>query len=215
MGRHKEFNRDEVLDRAIEAFWCRGYEATSIQDLLDEMGINRGSLYDTFGDKHQLFLAAIDRYYDRVLECTVSSLESPGPAIVALERAVRSMGECVSLDGQRRGCLMTNSAVELAPHCPETAERVGRYYRELEAAFAGAIARARAEGSVESPFSDRALARFVTCSLQGVQVYSKADRAAEDLHEITDVILSVLEPPQSRGGLVSGAFSQSAAHAAE
>ena len=80
MARPKEFNREEVLDRAIATFWCRGYEATSVQDLLDEMGINRGSLYDTFGDKHTLFLAAIDRYYDRALAGTVASLEAPGPA---------------------------------------------------------------------------------------------------------------------------------------
>ncbi|MBK6426479.1 MAG: helix-turn-helix transcriptional regulator [Blastocatellia bacterium] len=61
MGRPKSFELDDVLDRAIEAFWCKGYEATSIQDLVDEMGINRGSLYATFGDKHALFLAAIER----------------------------------------------------------------------------------------------------------------------------------------------------------
>ena len=62
MARHKAFNREEVLDRAIEVFWAHGYEATSIQELVDSMGINRGSLYDTFGDKHRLFLEALDRY---------------------------------------------------------------------------------------------------------------------------------------------------------
>ena len=62
MARTKCFNRDEALEKAIGAFWAKGYEATSVQDLVDCMGINRGSLYDTFGDKHKLFLEALDRY---------------------------------------------------------------------------------------------------------------------------------------------------------
>jgi TetR/AcrR family transcriptional repressor of nem operon len=192
MARPKEFNREEVLDRAIATFWCRGYEATSVQDLLDEMGINRGSLYDTFGDKHTLFLAAIDRYYDRALAGTVASLEAPGPARVAIERTVRSMVECAGADVQRRGCLMTNSAVELAPRCAETAGRVARYYRDTEAAFERAVARARREGDVRSELDDLSIARFLTCSLQGLQVYAKVAQDRGALGDITAAILGVL-----------------------
>ncbi len=64
MARHKEFDQDEALQKAMEAFWARGYEATSMQDLVEHMGINRQSLYDTFGDKHSLFLKALDRYHE-------------------------------------------------------------------------------------------------------------------------------------------------------
>jgi TetR/AcrR family transcriptional repressor of nem operon len=193
MGRKKEFNRDEVLDSAIEAFWCRGYEATSVQDLLDEMGINRGSLYDTFGDKHTLFLAAIDRYYDKALACTAASLEAPGPAREAIERTILSAAHCAGADAKRKGCLITNSAVELAPHCSETADRVARYYRQTENAFCRAIGRARSEGGVRSPMDDRALARFITCSLQGMQVFSKISPECESLREVAEVIVAALD----------------------
>jgi TetR/AcrR family transcriptional repressor of nem operon len=192
MARPREFNREEVLERAIAAFWCRGYEATSVQDLLHEMGINRGSLYDTFGDKHTLFLAAIDRYYDRALAGTIASLEAPGPARDAIERTVREMAECAGGDALRRGCLMTNSAVELAPHCSETAERVARYYRDTEEAFERTVARARAEGDVARALDDRTLARVLTCGLQGLQVYAKVIQEPGALCAITAAILAVL-----------------------
>ncbi len=193
MGRKREFDRDEVLDRAIEAFWCKGYEATSVQDLLDEMGINRGSLYDTFGDKHTLFLAAIDRYYDKALACTVLRLEAPGNARAAIELAIRDAGICAGADTQRKGCLITNSAVELAPHCGETAGRVARYYRQTEDAFCRAVGRARAEGGIGSRMDDRALARFITCSLQGLQVFSKVDPDRAAFRDVAEVIISALD----------------------
>jgi TetR/AcrR family transcriptional repressor of nem operon len=193
MGRKREFDPEAVLDRAIEAFWAHGYEATSVQDLVDEMGINRGSLYDTFGDKHSLFLAAIDRYYETVLSCTLRYLDAPGPARDAIEMAIRNNGVCAGADAGRRGCLLTNSAVELAPHCHETAEKVATYYRKTEDAFASAIARARAEGGVTSSLSDRALAEFITCCLQGLVVISKVDADPCKLNNIVDTLVATLD----------------------
>jgi TetR/AcrR family transcriptional repressor of nem operon len=192
MARKKEFDREEVLDRAVEAFWCKGYEATSVQDLLDGMGINRGSLYDTFGDKHALFLAAIDRYYDRALARTIETLETARSARDGLERVVLDAADCGCEDRQRKGCLMTNSAVELAPHCLDTAERVAHYYRQTEDALCRAVARARAEGRVHSRLDDRALARFISCGIQGLQVCSKVSPDREILRDAAEGILSAL-----------------------
>src|ERR1700730_2144482 len=78
MARQKEFDRDEVLHKAMEVFWSRGYEASSIQDLVKRMGINRQSLYDTFGDKHTLYLQALDRYREVEGRKIVELLEQPG-----------------------------------------------------------------------------------------------------------------------------------------
>jgi len=192
MGRKREFDRDEVLDRAIDAFWCKGYEATSVQDLLDGMGINRGSLYDTFGDKHTLFLSAIDRYYDTALAHTVAGLESEATARDSIERVIRDAADCGCADAQRKGCLMTNSAVELAPHCLETADRVARYYRQTEDAFCRAVARARAEGGLHSRLDDRALARFITCGIQGLQVFSKVCPDGGALRDVAEAMISAL-----------------------
>lgn len=192
MARKKEFDREEVLDRAVDAFWCKGYEATSVQDLLDGMGINRGSLYGTFGDKHTLFLSAIDRYYDKALAHTVETLESAGSARDGIDRVVRDAADCGCADRQRKGCLMTNSAVELAPHCLETAERVAHYYRQTENAFCRAVGRARVEGRIHSRLDDRALARFISCGIQGLQVCSKVSPDRETLRDAAEGILSAL-----------------------
>lgn len=198
MARPKSFERDDVLDRAIEAFWCKGYEATSIQDLVDGMGINRGSLYATFGDKHALFLAAMERYYGRALAVTKRDLESNENAREGIEVAIRSLAAGTTHDRRRRGCLMTNSAVELAPHCRDTAKTVAEYYRRTEDAFCDALTRARAQGDIASPIDERALARFITCTLQGLQVVSKVSTDRQAIDDIVGVLLAGLGPTRAR-----------------
>jgi TetR/AcrR family transcriptional repressor of nem operon len=198
MGRPRSFEREDVLDRAIEAFWCRGYEATSIQDLVAEMGINRGSLYATFGDKHALFLAAIERYYGRALAATCSDLKSAERASDGIQLAIRSLATGTTRDRRRRGCLMTNSAVELAPHCRDTAKTVAEYYRRTEDAFFDALVRARAQGDLNSPQSDRSLARFITCTLQGLQVVSKVSSDRQAIDDIIGVLFAALGSARPR-----------------
>lgn len=198
MARPKSFERDDVLDRAIEAFWCKGYEATSIQDLVAEMGINRGSLYATFGDKHALFLAAIERYYGRSLAATCHDLASHERARDGIESAIRSLATGTTRDRRRRGCLMTNSAVELAPHCRDTAKTVAEYYRRTEDAFFDALVRARAQGDLDSPTGDRSLARFITCTLQGLQVVSKVSTDRQAIDDIVGVLIAALGPARPR-----------------
>ena len=86
MARPKAFDEEVVLDRAVEVFWAKGYEATSIQDLVDAMGIQRGSLYATFGGKHQLFLTALDRYGEVVVKKLLAILESKPSALESIEQ---------------------------------------------------------------------------------------------------------------------------------
>src|SRR6478672_1527424 len=112
MARHKEFDCAEVLEKAMEVFWARGYEAASIQDLVEHMGINRQSLYDTFGDKHTLYLQALDRYLEVEGRKIAELLEQPG----SVKRNVRRLFE-TAIDrslADRRGCFMNNAMSELA-----------------------------------------------------------------------------------------------------
>lgn len=193
MARPKEFDRAEVLDRAIEVFWNRGYEGTSIQDLVDTMGINRGSLYDTFGDKHRLFLEALDRYeetfHTRIL-AELDDLRRPRRAIERVFDAV--IRECACESG-RRGCFLTNSAIELSGHDRDTADRVQANFERMETAFERALAVARDTGDVGCRHEPRALARFLTSSLQGLRVMSKAGASRSVLHDIAKVTLSTLD----------------------
>ena len=114
MARPREFDRTQVLDQAIDVFWQRGYEGTSIQDLVDRMGIHRGSLYCAFGDKHGLFLAALDRY-EEVFHSKILDRLAAGRLGEGARQAIRQVFDdvvrsCASQAG-RKGCLMTNSAV--------------------------------------------------------------------------------------------------------
>ena len=97
-GRPREFDTEQALERAMEVFWADGYEAASVQTLLDAMGINRGSMYDTFGDKHALFLAAIEHYGTTVFRCFEQDLACPGPVLECIRRTLRRMGQ-----GERGG----------------------------------------------------------------------------------------------------------------
>src|SRR5258705_760088 len=109
MARHKEFDRDETLHRAMEVFWSRGYEAASIEDLVKHMGINRQSLYDTFGDKHALFLLALDRYSEAEVRRIFELLERPGSVKKSLRQLFEGTVEKALSDEHRRGCFMGNS----------------------------------------------------------------------------------------------------------
>src|SRR3712207_3633301 len=109
MARHKEFDRDEALQRAMEVFWSRGYEAASVGELVKHMGINRQSLYETFGDKHSLYLAALDRYREVEGAKMYGVLEGPGSVKRALRELFEGVIEGALGEGGRRGCLVGNA----------------------------------------------------------------------------------------------------------
>ena len=112
----KKFDTDDVLDKAMHAFWARGYEATSIQDLIDCMGINRGSIYASFKDKRNLFLLALEHYEANYRGASLKEFRqncSPREAIIGL---IENAAETALSDEQRFGCMLVNTATEMAPH---------------------------------------------------------------------------------------------------
>jgi TetR/AcrR family transcriptional repressor of nem operon len=193
MPRPKEFERDVVLDRAMRVFWSRGYEATSIQHLVDRMGIQRGSLYDTFGDKRALFFAAIERY-DRVVTAKLmAALDEPASGKDAIGKFFRLKVELALESGRPRGCLVTNSAAELASRDRGAATRVGGVLTKIEAAFQRAVVRAQKAGEIDASRNSRALARFLTSSAQGLSVMANTFPERAVLEDIVKVILAALD----------------------
>jgi len=193
MPRPKEFDREVVLDRAMGAFWSKGYAATSVEDLVAHMGIQRGSLYGTFGDKRTLFLTALDRYQRVVARELFEALETPGSGIEAIRRFFRLRVEG-SLDRSRpHGCLVTNSVVELSRRDRGAAAKVGGSLAKLETAFLRALARARAAGELTATQDLRALARFLTSSAQGLSVMAKTFPERAVLEDVVEVVLGALE----------------------
>jgi TetR/AcrR family transcriptional repressor of nem operon len=193
MARHKEFDRDEALQKAMEVFWSRGYEAASIQDLVEHMGINRQSLYDTFGDKHALYLAALDHYREVEGGKMFELLARQGSVKRALRKLFGGVVECAVGGGQRRGCLMGNAMSEMAGHCSKTADKACGQIAAVEEALYRALLRGRKAGEIKNELNLRAVARYLYSSLQGLQVMAKATRDRKLLADIVQVTLSVLD----------------------
>lgn len=173
----KQFNKDEALDEALKAFWAHGYEATSMQDLVDCTGINRGSLYATFGDKRALFLAAL-RMYDERRRHMLSEFEKRYPPRQAIGRVFSSFIDQVSEKGGNPGCFLTNSALELAAHDREIGQFVAAAQADVEAFFARMIRRGKVEGGIAENIKPAETARGLLASLLGllVLVRSRPDR---------------------------------------
>jgi TetR/AcrR family transcriptional repressor of nem operon len=193
MARHKEFDRDQALHKAMEVFWSRGYNAASIQDLVEHMGINRQSLYDTFGDKHALYLQTLDRYGEVEGRRIFELLEQPGSVKKTLRQLFEGVVEGSLCEGQRRGCFMGNAMSELAGRCKETAARTCSNMAAAEGAFYRALLRGKKEGELKGVRDPRAVARFLYSSLQGLILMAKATQDRKTLEDVVKVTLSVLD----------------------
>ncbi len=193
MARQKEFDRDEALHKAMEVFWTRGYEGASVQDLVRHMEINRQSLYDTFGDKHALFLQALDHYCEIQSQRVSEVLERPGSIKRNLRRLFdEAVQRSLSEEG-RRGCFVANAMSELAGRCKETASKTCDSAAMAEKMFRSALERGREKGELARVRDTRAVARFLYSSLQGMLLMAKATRDRKLLNDVVNVTLSVVE----------------------
>lgn len=198
MARPKNFNEQEVLEKAVSLFWCRGYEATSVQDLVTGLGINRFSLYDTFGDKHQLFLRALGEYGQQAQFSRCALFRQPRPAAELVRELLESTVRETLADEKACGCFMVNSTAELAPHDPEVAQLVAANQQHFEQELAAVLARGQSEGTISADHSPHALARFLFNTVSGLKVLGKSYAPAETLHEVVAVAWSALAPAEKR-----------------
>ena len=191
VGRPKEFDERVALKRAMEVFWTHGYEATSVQNLVDAMEISRASMYDTFGDKHALFSAAIEHYERTVTSGIEQMRAAPGSPLAAIRRCVTRLAD-QPRHGPCRGCMATSAAVELAQHDPQVCKAVQRILRRIEKAFHGALERAVKAGELHRRADTKAQARFLTGTAQGLSVMGKASASRATMRDIIDVACGAL-----------------------
>ena len=191
-GRPKEFDETEVLERAMQHFWSRGYEGAALADLLDAMGISRQSLYGTFGNKRQLFIRAIEHYRAVHLSKAVALLRAEGSPVENIKSAVRFF-ERLAADARCRGCLVANALVEVAPHDEEIATLLEETLGLLEAEMKKALERARSSGELAKGKSPRVLSRALTNAMIGLAVSGKLRRGPSMLRDIYAGTLAVLD----------------------
>ena len=169
----RRFDPEAALDKAMEAFWARGYEATSMQNLVDCMGVGRGSLYAAFGGKRQLLLQALARYDTRHRRNWTDSLAAGPSPRGAILTAFDDVAEA-ALDGSRKGCLLVNTALEMAARDPEIAAAVGGALAEMERFFADMIRAGQARGEIGTGIDPDETARTLLTLMAGLRVLARA-----------------------------------------
>jgi TetR/AcrR family transcriptional repressor of nem operon len=190
LARTPEFDEDQVLEAAQLAFWRKGYEATSLSDLLEATGLARQSLYNTFGDKHGLFLASLRRYVDKSVAVFSKVLET-GPVRSAIRRAFEKAINAVNAEC---GCFLVNSATEMMPRDPEVARLAASALAGQERVLAEALRRGVREGELHlTPKRIEQTARFLVSTLQGLQVMVKATRDSAALQDTLNVALRAID----------------------
>ena len=173
MARPRQFDETEVLDRAIQCFWSRGYESMSVRDLASGMGITGASLYNTFGDKRSLYLRALDHYLKNSVSDRIERLTQRPPR-AALGEFFEEIIERSLGDSQRKGCLLVNSALELAPHDEQFQQVVADALVRVELFFRHCIEAGQRDGTVAlvQPADD--LARLLLGTLLGIRVLARS-----------------------------------------
>ncbi|MET9517733.1 TetR family transcriptional regulator [Streptomyces sp. NPDC002994] len=194
MARTKEFDPDAALQAALELFWRRGYEATTMADLVEHLGIGRASIYATFGNKHELYLKALDRYADSRNPGLLGELSQPGPALPAVRAVMRRFAAEAASDTERlTGCFVTNTAAELAPHDDSAARRVEVSWEHIETLLHSALVRAQAQGELPEDRDPQALARMLLVLMQGLRVVGKASSDPARVRDAAEQALTLLD----------------------
>ncbi|MDH5230595.1 MAG: TetR/AcrR family transcriptional regulator [Gammaproteobacteria bacterium] len=192
-GPQKQFDIDAALDRALAVFWRQGFELTSVQDLVNGMGVNRASLYDTFGNKSELYKKALQRYIEQALTKTRDMLlNSEGTAEQRLMNYFLGLNEQHKNGEHHFGCFLNNTAVELGPHYPEFAQQVRSAWQAMEIIFCRLLDEAVAKGELSKDLDTAAIAATINMMLQGVSVMAKAGTPEQHLGQIIGTVMSLL-----------------------
>ena len=191
-GRPREFDMDEALDQAIRVFCEQGYNATSIGDLIDAMGLASGSIYKAFRDKRAVFLAALDRHIVLRKEQIAAAARTSKPARERLRDVLAHFVEVSRGIEGRRGCLVVGSAIELAILDREVAARVNASIGKNEAFLADLIRQGQADKSIPAAIDPEETARVMVCFTQGLRVVGKSGRAPQDTAAAVDIVLKLL-----------------------
>jgi len=193
MARSKEFDTNLVLHKAMEVFGHYGYEGTSLQLLLDGLGIARQSLYDTYGTKRDLFVKAVNHYVNDKSTNVVVYLEKTTPVKKAISDIFSIIVETLNDEQRRRECFILNSAIDQIPHDPEIAELFKQDKIRLEKALYEALLRGKEQGEFSPQQDLRALAQYLYHARYALTQAAKFTEDSNVIEQITTVTLSVLD----------------------
>jgi TetR/AcrR family transcriptional repressor of nem operon len=193
MGRCKEFDPGEVLSSAQQCFKEHGYSGASMSTLCECMGIGRASIYATYGDKKQLFLAALSDYVNATVAFMIGRLEGAENPADEVRSLMRDIAEWSCQAEGKHGCFLANSATELGSSDPEIQAFIAKSYTRLEDGYCRALERAQENGQLARDKNPRALARFFLSTIQGMRVIGKARPDQDTMRDIAESALTCLD----------------------
>ena len=194
MARPREFDIDEALDAAMGAFWEGGYEATSMANLMEAMDLQKGSIYKAFGDKHNLFVQALDRYLDAGYGKIRHALEGAGSPTDGVKKWLCFvLGVCCE-QNTRRGCFAVNAITELGPHDEGVAKRLKQHFDGIERLLANVIEQGQRRGEFRDDMSAAELSEFLNVYVTGMFTSSKGPHSKTRMRRLSDFAIQMLTP---------------------
>lgn len=192
MPRVKLFDENEVLNKAMVLFWKQGYAATSVQDLVSNLGINRASLYDTFGDKEKLFKRAFDHYREINIKGLTAFLNNQQDAREAFATLFQNAIDESITDKDRKGCFVVNVTTELVPHDEKITAVVEENKNKIVTVFYEFLAKCRDEGQLQNNQDLQSVALLLYTVYAGLKVVSKVKPNKREMTDALNIALSLL-----------------------
>jgi len=193
MARNREFETDEVLDKAIDLFWNKGYNGVSTQEMIDEFGISKSSMYGAFGDKMELFILALERYRGRLYNEANEELENGRDVKAQIGLTLKNIVKKALADSRHKGCFVVNSCIELAPHNEQIAKIVTEHQQNMEELFTKAIQRGIKTGDIPAGKNAKALSRTICNTISGIEVDARYIRSKQHFADIIDNVMALLD----------------------
>jgi TetR/AcrR family transcriptional repressor of nem operon len=197
MARPREFDEEAVLDAAVECFWARGYDATSVRDLIEKTGLTGASLYNAFGDKRSLYQKALDHYVDQSVADRIRRCEVLAPR-QAIGEFFAEIVERSLRDRERKGCMLVNAALEVAPHDPGFQRIVAEVLIQIEGFFRRCVEAGQADGTLTRSQAPERLARHLLGVLLGVRVLARVRPERTQLEGIVGSAFALLDTGDGR-----------------
>ena len=193
MARHREFDADEALDKAMTLFWQKGFDETSVRDLVQFTGVAHAGLYAAFGDKQQLFEMALDRYFETVMRPILAKLAAPGVGKEAIYGFFEDIMVLKNTTAFRNGCLFCNSIIEIGGEDEMVAGKVESFVGMAREALNNALGNAQKAGDIANDADIDALADYFITLFHGLAVRVRAGASDVELSRSVTVGLTVLQ----------------------
>jgi TetR/AcrR family transcriptional repressor of nem operon len=191
MARNREFNTEDVLDKATNLFWSKGFNGVSTQELIDEFGISKSSMYGTFGDKMKLFVATLERYSFQLTDNIKVRLQHATGLKKEVKALLRSI--CLGCLENGKGCFIVNSAIELAPHNKEIATITLNHRKRLESIFADAIKKGIESREIARHVKPKTVSRTICNTITGIQVDTKYIKNKKYFESVINSVIELLD----------------------